>query len=197
MKFFPTLLQLQTTASRENFSEIYCKASGLPIPESYLHHPNNRVFGVYKNQELIGGYILGNSSNFRTIALFAQEDKHDMLYEQLEQKELYTEICCFWIKKEVRTKTTLNFFIWLTMAYALKRYGTPYVLFGTCSRSLAQLYSSTSKVKFLSEDIVKRKSTFIFWSKQRYAISGISEIVFHKLKRVLKMAKKKNPLITT
>lgn len=197
MKFFPTLLQLQTTASRENFSEIYCKASGLPIPESYLHHPNNRVFGVYKNQELIGGYILGNGSNFRTIALFAQEDKHDMLYEQLEHKELYTEICCFWIKKEVRTKTTLNFFIWLTMAYALKRYGTPYVIFGTCSRSLAQLYSSTSKVKFLSEDIVKRKSTFIFWSKQRYAISGISEIVFHKLKRVLKMAKTKNPLITT
>ncbi|MGH1433048.1 MAG: hypothetical protein ACRBG0_01165 [Lewinella sp.] len=195
MNIFPVLLQLRTKESREIFSSIYFKASGLPIPESYLHHPNNRVFGVYKKQELIGGYILGNNSNFRTIALFAQEEKHDMLYEQLESKGVFTEICCFWIKKEVRTQTHFNFFIWLTMAYALRRYGTPYVLFGTCSRSLAQLYSSTSRVKFLSEDVIKRKSTFIFWSKQRYAVSGISEIVFHKLKRVLKIAKKPKALI--
>lgn len=182
--------QLRTEASREVFSEIYGKASGLPIPESYLHHPNNRVCGVYKNQVLIGGFILGQGSDFRTIELFAKEEKHNTLYQQLEDRALYTEICCFWIKKEVRTKTFLNFFIWLSMAYALKRYGTPYVLFGTCSRSLARLYSTTSKVKFLSEDFINRKPTFIFRGKQSNAISGISEIVFHKLKRILKITNK-------
>ncbi|MCB0703886.1 MAG: hypothetical protein KDC34_01190 [Saprospiraceae bacterium] len=190
MNFLPKMVQLRTTESLETFSEIYSKASGLPIPDSYLHNPNNMVFGIYKNQELIGGYILGKDSNFRTIALFAQEDKHDKLYQALESKDLYTEICCFWIKKEVRTKTALNFFIWLSMAYALKRYGTPYVLFGTCSRSLAHLYSVTSKVKFLNEDFINRKSTFIFWGKQQYALSGISEIILYKLKRILGIRKK-------
>lgn len=195
MNFFPVMQQLQTKESLEKFSNIYSKASGLPIPESYLHHPDNMVFGIYKNQELIGGFILGKSSNFRTVQLFAQEEKHEMLFEQLEQKELYTEICCFWIKKEVRTKTALNFFIWLSMAYALRKYGTEYVLFGTCSRSLAHLYSATSKVKFLSQDFINKKATFIFWAKQRYAISGISEIVLFKLKRILKIAAKDHSFI--
>ena len=190
MLYVPFMRQLRTNASRELFSEIYCKASGLPIPESYLHHPNNRVFGIYKNQELIGGFILGQGPNFRTIELFAKEEKHDTLYQQLEDLESYTEICCFWIRRKVRTQTSLNFFIWLSMAYALKRYGTACILFGTCSRSLARLYSTTSKVKFLSEDFINKKSTFIFQSRQRYALSGISEIIFHKLKRVLKIARK-------
>lgn len=195
MNFFPVMLQLQTKESREKFSTIYFKAAGLPIPDNYLHHPQNMVFGIYKNQELIGGFILGKSQNFRTIALFAQKERQDLLYDQLEEKGLFTEICCFWIKREMRTKTSLNFFIWFAMAYALKRYGTAYILFGTCSRSLAQLYSTTSKVKFLSQDLIKRKATFIFWSKQSHAFSGIAEIVFSKLKRVFKLAKRSSYMI--
>jgi len=195
MKIFPVMRPLRTQKSREIFSDIYFKASGLPIPDNYLHDPNNIVLGIHWNQELIGGFILGKSSHLRTIELFAKEDKHELLYKQLQDKGLFTEICCFWIKKEVRTKTALNFFIWLSMAYALKRYATAHIVFGTCSRSLARLYAVTSKVKFLSQDFINRKPTFIFWGKQRYAISGISEIVFYKLKRVLKIVKKSNSLV--
>ena len=197
MNFFPVMRQLITKESLENFSKIYFKASGLPIPESYLYHSENMVFGIYWKQELIGGFILGKGSSFRTIELFAQKDKHENLFAQLKDKQLYTEICCFWIKKQVRTKTSLNFFIWLSMAYALKRYGTKYVLFGTCSRSLAYLYSATSRVKFLSQDFINKKATFIFWAEQRNAISGISEIVLFKLKRILKISKKTHSFINT
>ncbi len=195
MIYLPVLSQLKTKQALEEFSKIYQKASSLPIPENYLYHPDNLVFGITWKGKLIGGFILGKSSSLRTIELFAKEEKHEDLYQQLNANGQYTEICCFWIKREVRTKTSLNFFIWLSMAYALKRYGTPYVLFGTCSRSLAHLYSVTSKVKFLSQDYINRKSTFIFWARQRHAFSGISEIVFYKLKRVLKITKKSKSLV--
>lgn len=193
----PILRQLKTRELRESFSTIYAKASGLPIPENYLHNEKNRVFGIYKKQELIGGFILGQGASLRTIELFANEEKHEALYETLNEKGAFTEICCFWIQRKVRTKTSLNFFIWLAMAYALKRYGSPYIIFGTCSRSLAHLYSVTSKVKFLSEDFIKRKPTFIFWSKYSHAFSGIAEIVLYKLKRTMRIVKKTESVVNT
>ncbi len=195
--YLPVLRQLMTKASRTIFSEIYTKASGLPIPDSYLYDEKNRVFGIYKKEELIGGFILGQGENLRTIELFATQDKHEGLYQALEEKGAFTEICCFWIKRKVRTKTSLNFFIWLSMAYALKRYGSPCIIFGTCSRSLAHLYSVTSKVNFLNEDFIKRKPTFIFWAKYSHAFSGIAEIVFYKLKRTLRIVKKSRSVVNT
>ncbi|MEL7221488.1 MAG: hypothetical protein AAGJ93_09230 [Bacteroidota bacterium] len=195
--YLPILRQLTTKASRTTFSEIYTKASGLPIPDSYLYDDKNRVFGIYKKGELIGGFILGQGEKLRTIEIFASKNKHEDLYQVLEKKGAFTEICCFWIKRKVRTKTSLNLFIWLSMAYALKRYGSPCIIFGTCSRSLAHLYSVTSKVNFLSEDFIKRKSTFIFWAKYSHAFSGIAEIVLYKLKRTLKIVKKSGSVVNT
>lgn len=191
MNFLPQLRQIETTNERRNFAEVYLKSSGLPIPDSYLYHANNRIFGIYWKQTLIGGFILGNGPDFRTIALFAQPEEQPEIYEGLEERSSYTEICCFWIKREYRTKTALNIFVWLSMTYALKFYGTTYFLFGTCSRSLAQLYGQTSKSILIHEDVVKKKQTFIFWAKRSSCVAGMLEIIGYKLRRTFKITRQR------
>lgn len=192
MNFLPQLRQIKTTDERCNFAKIYLKCSGLPIPDSYLYHPNNRIFGIYWNRTLIGGFILGNGPEFRTIALFAQPEQQPEIYNELEERSSYTEICCFWIKREYRAKTALNIFVWLSMTYALKFYGTTYFLFGTCSRSLAQLYGQTPKSILIHEDRVNKKQTFIFWAKRSSCITGMLEIIGYKLRRVFQISRKRS-----
>lgn len=168
---------------------MYVKSSGLAIPDTYLHSPNNHVFGIYWKKELIGGFILGNGPSFRTVELFAQAPKQEDIYEKLEDCSSYTEICCFYIQRKYRTKTTLNFFTWFAMAYALKRFGNKNFLFGTCSRSLAKLYGQTQKSVLINRDFINNKSTFIFKAKQADCLHGMFEIIRHKMKRVLKTSK--------
>ncbi|MCB0525644.1 MAG: hypothetical protein H6576_08820 [Lewinellaceae bacterium] len=182
------LFQIRDTEKLQSFSEIYFSCSGLPIPDEYLFNQQNRVFGIYRNNEIIGGFILGKGTEYRTLEVFAGDNERRNLYEGLDQKLMPTEICCFWIKREYRTKTLANLYVWLCMAYALKRYGTPYFLFGTCSRSLAKLYSSTPKSILIHTDHIRHKDTFIFWAKRSTCISGVLEIIRFKLNRVFKIS---------
>ncbi len=181
----PKLKLIENQKELSFFGKVYFKNSGLPVPEQYLNNPRNRVFGIYYKKEMIGGFILGNGPDFRTIEVFAKEEIHDELYANMQGRANYTEICCFWIKKTYRTKTSINFFIWLSMAYSLKKYGSRYFLFGTCSRALAKLYATTPKSILLHTDRINKKHTFIFWAVRKTCISGILEIVKFKLYRVL------------
>lgn len=185
----PQFKQIKETKALASFADHYLKSSGLPIPDAYLYNPDNHIFGIYWNHELIGGFILGNGPDFRTIELFAQVEKQASIYEGLENRSDYTEICCFFIKRKFRTKAILNFFTWFAMTYALKRYGNQYFLFGTCSRSLARLYGQTEKSILISRDRVNQKSTFIFWAEKRTCIRGMFEIIFHKLQRTIKTSR--------
>ncbi len=179
----PHFNQLKTKNALKEFSEIYLKSSGLPIPDSYLYHSKNKIFGIYWKQELIGGFILGNCPDFRTIDIFAEASQHQSIHTQMEYLAEYTEITCFWIKRKFRTNTLLNFFTWLAMSYALKKSNTKYFLFGTCSRSLARLYATTPKSILLHQDFINKKPTFIFWAKRSTCILGILEILFFKMRR--------------
>lgn len=179
----PHFNQIKSKNALKEFSEIYLKASGLPIPDSYLYHSKNKIFGIYWKQELIGGFILGNCPEFRTIDVFAEAAQHQSIHTQMEHLAEYTEITCFWIKRKFRTNTLLNFFTWLAMSYALKKSDTRYFLFGTCSRSLARLYATTPKSILLHQDFINKKPTFIFWAKRSTCILGILEILFSKMKR--------------
>lgn len=190
MNFLPKMKQIKNETELQFFAQIYFKNSGLPIPDEYLYNSNNMVFGIYWNNQLIGGFILGRGHEFRTISLFAKETKQDAIYNQLEDRAKYTEICCFWIMRNVRTNTYLNFFIWLAMTYALKRYGTPYFIFGTCSRSLARLYGQTQKSELINRDFINKKPTFIFQAKRSSCVTGMLEIISFKLKRVIKVSRK-------
>lgn len=197
MDFIPQMKQIETKENLQNFAQVYKNCSGLPIPSAYLYNPNNHVFGIYWKKNLIGGFILGRGSEFRTIEIFAKQEKQAGVYNQLEDISRYTEICCFWIQRKFRTKNILNLFIWLAMTYALKRYGTKYFLFGTCSRSLARLYGQTEKSIMIHRDFINKKPTFIFWAKRSSCVTGMLEIISFKLSRMLKLSKKSTALTRT
>ena len=186
MKCFPTLKQITAEDKLTAYSNMYFKASGLPIPEEYMINEKNRVFAIYCHGKMIGGFILARDINFRTIKFFARPEKQADVIAQLEELTKYTEITCFWIKREYRANTFLNMFTWLSMTYALRVYGTKYFLFGTCSRSLARLYGQTQKSIQIHRDRVNKKTTFIFKAHRSSCITGMFEIIAHKLKRTLK-----------
>ncbi len=195
MNFFPTFRQITTKDELNTFSKLYFNCSGLPIPEEYMTNEMNRVFAIYWRNKLTGGFILGRDINFRTIRFFAKPKKQTSVISQLDELSKYTEITCFWIDKKNRTNTFLNIFIWLSMTYALRIYGTQYFLFGTCSRSLARLYGQTSKSIQIHRDRINNKSTFIFKAHRSSCIIGMLEIISHKIRRMVKTIKK--PVILT
>lgn len=185
----PQLKQITDTAALAQFGNTYSSFSGLPVPSSYLE--NNRVFAIYYKGDMIGGFILATGSDFRTINCFAKPTAHAELHEKMGNLATYTELCCFWIDVKYRSKTAVNMFIWMSMSYALKKYGTQYLLFGTCSKGLARLYSATEHSILIHKDRINRKHTFVFVAQRKHSIVGISQIVLHKVKRMLQMQVKR------
>jgi len=186
MNFFPTLKQITSKDKLDAFSKMYFGCSGLPIPEEYMTNEMNRVFAIYLGNKIIGGFILGRDTNFRTIEFFAKPEKQPFVVSKLEELKKYTEITCFWISRKNRTNTFLNIFTWLSMTYALRMYGTEYFLFGTCSRSLARLYAQTPKSIQIHRDRINSKATFIFKAHRSTCVTGMFEIISHKIKRMVK-----------
>lgn len=186
MNFIPKFKQITDKNQLKAYSKKYFACSGLPIPEEYMINPINRVYAIFWKGDLIGGFILGRDTNFRTIQFFAKEHKQEGVIAQLGDLNKYTEICCFWIQRKYRTNTFLNMFVWLCMTYALRMHGTQYFLFGTCSRSLARLYGQTSKSIQIHRDRINNKATFIFRAHRSTCVTGMLEIISHKLKRTIK-----------
>ncbi|MEM9548455.1 MAG: hypothetical protein AAGA77_20895 [Bacteroidota bacterium] len=186
MNLFPTLQQITAKDKLDTFSKMYFSCSGLPIPKEYMTNEKNRVFAIYWRKKIIGGFILGRDTNFRTIQFFAKQEKQQSVISKLEELEKYTEITCFWIGRKNRTNTFLNIFVWLSMTYALRMYGTEYFLFGTCSRSLARLYAQTPKSIQIHRDRINKKATFIFKAHRSTCVTGMLEIISHKVKRIIK-----------
>lgn len=187
---FPKFRKLSTAQALDFYANTYEKCSGLPVPMAYLE--SNHVFGIYLDNKMIGGFILGSGEQLRTIEFFAAPEVHEKLYTQMEAPNSYTEICCFWIDRAYRRKTSINYFIWVSMAYALKKYGTEHIVFGTCSRRLAALYSATPRSIFLHSDFIKNKQTFIYVARKKGCVGGILQIVYHKLKRLLHLVGKRH-----
>lgn len=189
MNFIPTFRRISTKDELSSYSQKYLDCSGLPIPDSYMENNLNRVIAIYWRTEMIGGFILGRDTNFRTLQFFAKKEKQGTVIEKLDDLKEYTEICCFWITKQQRANTFINTFVWLSMTYALRMYGTQYFLFGTCSKSLARLYAQTPKSIQIHRDRINKKATFIFKAHRSSCVTGMLEIVKHKLKRTLKTFK--------
>ena len=173
MNFIPTLKQITDKDQLNAYSDQYFKCSGLPIPEEYLTNPVNRVFAIYWKGNLIGGFILGRDTNFRTIQFFANVDKQERVVSQLGDLTDFTEICCFWIQRKCRTNTYLNIFVWLSMTYALRMYGTQQLLFGTMLSISSSSFMGRPQNLFKSiETEVNDKATFIFKAHRSTCVTG-------------------------
>ena len=132
MSLLPQFKKLTTTEDLATFSATYARCSGLPIPQSYL--AKSRVYAFFSQGNMIGGFILGQGPEYRTIKLFANAQSQASLYDLLEEKGKATELCCFWIARSSRTKTMINLYIWMCMAYALRFRSESVLLFGTILR---------------------------------------------------------------
>ncbi len=191
----PYFKRLAKKTQLDQYGKAYFKCSGLPVPNEYLHNPANRVYAVYFRRQMIGGFILGKGQALRTLEVFAQTDARTGLYNSIGNVESFTEITCFWIGSQFRRNTSLNTFIWLSLAFLLRRFANEKILFGTCSTSLARLYGITPKSKLIHRDEVNGKRTFIFQSERRVSLQGFLEILRYKWARQARIRRKRLPAV--
>ena len=184
----PSLKRLKSQTQLDYYSETYLKCSGLPIPQVYINNPDNRVYGIFYNNKMIGGFILGKGQTLRTLEVFAQPDARRRLYDSVGEIHECTEITCFWIDPKFRKNPYLNTYTWICLAIMLKCVGNKKVIFGTCSASLAKLYSTTSKSVLIHKDVVNGKPTFIFRGDQQVSLIGFFEVLRHKWSRMARVS---------
>lgn len=190
MLSFPTFSRIANAQELDVFANTYTKCSGFKVPHDY--YKSNQVFGIYYKNSMIAGFVLGAGETLRTLEVFVGDEHRESLYQQVQASEAHTEMCCFWIDPAFRKKTTLNFFVWGCVAYALQVYGTSRLIFGTNSVRLAALYSAASKSKLLHRDFLNQKQTFVFAGPRKYCLLGVAEILHYKIKRILMIARKGN-----
>lgn len=175
--------QLTRSNDREQFASLYESHSGLPIPKDYLNASSSQIFGFYRKDKLVGGFILGHARKSRTVALFAQPHQRDAVCQRMDNQHPHTEICCLWMSHSQRKKALANSFSWLFIGWAISNYASSGLLFGTCSRGLANLYRTSQKIKLIHQDQINRRGTYIFTAKKRDCFVGIFNIVATKLRK--------------
>lgn len=184
MFHFPSFRRIAQAEEIAQFSATYLQCSGFKVPQAY--YESNQVFAVNWKGAMIGGFVLGTGAKLRTLEVFANDECRETLYQNLQKTALkHTEMCCFWIDPRLRNKTSLNFFVWFCVAYALRVYGTQQLIFGTNSGRLATLYSAAPKSTLLHTDLINHKQTYIFSGPRKHCLSGVVQILAYKIKRLL------------
>jgi len=156
MKNLPALNQLTTQEEMTQYAKAYEKCSGLPVPLSYLKE--NKTFALTLNGEMIGGFILGMGPEFRTIEFFAKAENQSALQEKLICPNQFTEITCFWLASKHRSQSITNLLTWIKLALAIKKHSNPYLIYGTNSKGLARLYSTTKESYLVHNDRCNNKN---------------------------------------
>lgn len=167
----------------DTFSQEYARCSGFVVPRDY--YETNRVFAARWKGSMIGGFVLGAGKTLRTLEVFSGNESRERLYEQIQQSDSPTEMCCFWIDPVCRKKFWLNLYVWLCVAYALQVYGCQRLIFGTNSARLAALYNSSRKSELIHSDRIREKQTFIFTGRRSDCLMGIINILSYKISRLL------------
>lgn len=187
----PHFKRLNNKAQLDHYANTYFQCSGLPVPTTYLHSPTNRVYGVFYKKQMIGGFILGNGQTLRTLEIFAQPAARGCLYGKMGDVKAFTEITCFWIAPQFRRSTSINTFVWLSLAFLLRCVGKEKILFGTCSASLAKLYSVTPRSVLLHRDEINGKRTFVYQSERKVSLQGFLDVLCYKWGRQVRIRRER------
>lgn len=187
----PRLHKISDEALLQVFSSSYEQISGLPIPEHYLM--TRTVYGFFYRKRLVGGFIIGVNTPFRTIEVFSNHP-HQQILHQLIEGIAFSEICSFWLEKTYRKKL-LSYWLWMWMAWIIYSLKSQYLLFGTNSKGLARIYNYPRKCFLLHEDKVLThsglKDTWIFVGRRKDIIMGVLEIFILKLLNISLLNKEK------
>lgn len=175
---------MHKTTSKQDyqiFIQQYEKASGLKVPICYLE--NSEVYIIKKNEKIISGFVLNSNLPLRTTDVFISSMNQQVLNHYFE-KSKYCEVCCFWMSREYQKKKIFNAKCWLNLASTIKKQKKEFIIFGTNSRGLANMYGYHDKVLLFHEDIICNKSTFVFMVKRDDFLLGTWKLIFSKVFKV-------------
>ncbi len=164
----------------EYYRKAYLRIGNSFIPDAYLF--NNSVYGFYRKDQMIAGFIIGTSAPFRTIQLFAPVESHERLYSFLNNGIDVCEVCCFWHEKEVNSPY-VNAYIWFNMAHKVNIAKRKFFLGGTYVKGLANLYGAPSNAHLISEEVVEGRPAWIFIAWRKYALLSAIQVLTYKLRR--------------
>ena len=161
-----------------SFKESYEGVSNLEVPISYLK--DQKVFGFYKEGELVAGFILGNKKPYRTLQTFVEPERIAELNSLLGRKDC-VEVCCFWMKRAVRKNKLFNLKVWLKMAWKVHLRKETYVIYGTNSKGLAKMYGCPKQSLLIHQGTVKNSKTYVFITRRKGFFIGALKIVQMKI----------------
>lgn len=162
----------------KRFKERYEKVSGLEVPMEYLE--SSSVYAFKRKGEIIGGFILNHNTPLRSFNVFLTKDKYQIISSKFTKNE-YSEVCCFWIDRKYRKKKIVSILSWARMAYEVHRKGKKFVIYGTNSKGLANLYGYPKNSILLESDFVNSLQTFVFIAKTKHFFLGVFEIILSKI----------------
>lgn len=169
------------------YADCYLKLTGYPIP--YLYLKNNLVYGFYKSERLVAGFIIGIKPPFRTIELFAPPDSRERLMEFINHGKTVCEVCCFWAFQKERNFID-NAFIWFSMSQKVRVKGKKFFLGGTYAKGLANLYAYPHFASLISYGRINNKEAWICIAWRKYALISAIEVLLYKFGRIIHKAVK-------
>jgi len=162
------------------FKYKYERKSGLKLPLRYLKKAKAYSFVV--DGQIVGGFILNSNLPLRTADIFVSEESKNNNLEKLN-KEIFCEVCCFWMDRKFQKEPFYNSKFWLQMAKETEKQDKRYILYGTNSKGLANMYGYPKKSLLFHNDKVDGKETFIFLSRRDEFYEGVKEILYSRLNK--------------
>ena len=174
--------QLTKEHDLQHYKSNYFKLTNVSIPDDYLKR--NKVYGFYNSTGLIGGFVIGISSPFRTVELFANPVLHDNLNKFLNGGNKVCEVCCFWHVKGISFINSM--FIWFTMAKKVNEKDKHFFFFFTNEFGLANLYAYPKYAHLISESDVNSKPAWIFIAWKKFSFMSAIHVMIYKITKIIK-----------
>lgn len=176
-----------------HFQHKYKIVSGLDIPKSYLL--TRKVYGVYQRDVLIGGFIIGDLTPFRTLKVFASEEAGSELISKFNRIKCI-ELTCVWGEKS-KMNAFLGSLYWLEIGRIIQMQKAEMVLFGTNKEGLKKnIYDLLIKTRIVSNEHINGINNYVYISVRKYMLLaillGIPQRILYKLKKNF-LKKKVNP----
>ncbi len=183
--------KLVTSAELKLFSTIYKKFSGLSVSVNFLQ--KNQVFGFHKDGQMVGGFVIAEGKQLRTIECHTQDFRKYATYKYIADTSQFCEICCLWLKHSWDRHPFSNVQFWLQLAHEVRRQKKDFIIFGTNHAELAKLYHYSKKSILIATDRIANKDTYIFVAKRASFFWGVCNTLLAKIsRRTTTLTKKTN-----
>jgi hypothetical protein len=132
---------LTTDAEIDHFLECFKNFVKVKLPESYSR--NGSVIGVFKKNEMIGGYMLITKGPFRSLAFVPDEVKKNLRLLHDVNGTDFVEVNGFWVhEKYRRSRESLQMWLQLRKDVLATKASHLLLFYNSQAKGLAQIYES-------------------------------------------------------